>query len=247
MNSTIKTYQRAVKAPVESTESAYEAWRLEPTPERLNGIVKSLDATINYKLAAMGVADNPQMRHQARLYAAEAIAKFDPNSGTNIRTWTQNQLQSMQRYKRESQGPVKVPDRAAIDAWTIERASRELEDELGYEPDVKQLADRSGISVKRIATVKKVTRPVAASSQMYDESSELPDFLGEAMEYVYDSADKWDRKIIEHTVGYGGATVMSKKDIADKLGISPSQVTRRAEKIRMKLQDMEQQIEEVHA
>lgn len=235
-------------APVpETPEGFYDAWKVDPTPDNLNRVVRSLDSTIGYKLSSMGIADNPQMRHQARLFAADAIKKFDPASGANLRTWTQSQLQSMQRFRRENQGPVKVPDRAAIDAWAIERATRELEDELGREPDVKQIADRSGLSVKRIGAVRATTRPVAASAQMFDEGQVAPDFLGEALEYVYDESDPIDRKIIELTTGYGGSPVLSKKEVAAAVGISPSQVTRRSERIGQKLQEMDFNIEHTYA
>lgn len=230
-----------------SSEALYEAWRVDPTPDNLGRVVKSMDDTIGYKLSSMGVGDNPQMRHQARLYAAEAVRKFDPASGASLRTWTQSQLQSLQRFRRENQGPVKIPDRAAIDAWAIERARRELEDELGFDPDVKQLADRSGLSVKRIAAVNKITRPVAYTEQMVDEGSTLSDYLGEALEYVYDGSDPVDRKIIEMTTGYGGSPVMSKKDVALRLGLSASQVTRRSERIGIKLQEMDRRLEDAHA
>lgn len=237
------------KAVDATPESLYETWRSDPTPDNLGLVVNSLGSTIDYKLSSMGIGNNPQMRHQARLYAAEAVRKFEPASGASLRTWTQSQLQSIHRYRRENQGPVKIPDRAAIDAWAIEKASRELEDELGFEPDVKQLADRSGLSVKRIATVRQITRPVAAAAQMFEEggSQNAPDFLGEALDYIYDSSDPVDRKIIEHTTGYGGAQAMSKAEIALKLGISPSQVTRRSDKIGLKVQEMEQQITGIHA
>ena len=231
----------------QTTESHYETWRTDPTPDNLNSVVRSMDNAIGYKLSSLGVADNPQMRSQARLYAADAVKKFDPASGANLQTWTQSQLQSLQRYRRESQGPVKVPDRAAIDAWAIERSKRELEDELGREPDVKQIADRSGLSVKRIANVRKITRPVAASAQMYEEGATLPDFLGEALEYVYDGADATDRKIIELTTGYGGSEVLNKKDVAARLGISPSQVTRRSDRIAIRLQEMDQDMEAAYS
>lgn len=230
-----------------STEALYAAWSADPTPDNLGKVVGSMDKAIGYKLSSMGVADNPQMRSQARLFAADAVKKYDPSSGASLNTWTQSQLQSMHRYKRETQGPVKIPDRAAIDAWAIERASRELEDELGVEPDVKQIADRSGLSVKRITTVRQITRPVAASSQMFEEGATMPDFLGEALDYVYDDSDMIDRKIIEMTTGYGGTPILSKKDIAIRLGISPSQVTRRSDRIGLKIQEMDQQMEETFA
>lgn len=228
---------------VTGANAAYKEWWLDKTPSKLNGVVRALDNTINYKMVSMGVSDNPQMKHQARLYVADAVKKYDPTSGASLHTWAQSHLQSMHRFKRENQGPVKVPDRAALDAWSIEKANRELTDELGYEPDVKQLADKSNISVKRIAAVRKATRPVAASSQMYDDGGgTMSDYMGEALEYVYGDADQMDRKIIEMTTGYGGCDIMQKNHIAAKLGISPSQVTRRSERIGMKLQSMDHDI-----
>ena len=242
MDSTFETVDPPL-AKANSTEALYDMWRLDPTPSNLGRVVKSMDDTIGYKLSSMGVANNPQMKHQARLYAADAVHKFDPSSGANLKTWTQNQLQSLQRFKRENQGPVKIPDRAAIDAWSIEKTRRELEDELGLDPDVKQIADRSGLSVKRIAAVHKITRPIASTEQMYEDGGSLPDYLGEALEYVYDGSDKIDRKIIEMTTGYGGTPILSKKDIALKLNISPSQVTRRSERLGVQLQEMDQNME----
>lgn len=231
----------------DSTEGLYESWSADPTPDSLGRVVRSMDSTIGYKLSSMGVSNNPQLRHQARLYAADAVRSYDPSSGATLKTWTQSQLQSLQRFKRENQGPVKIPDRAAIDAWTIEQTQRDLEDETGLEPDVKELADRSGLSVKRIAAVRKITRPVAAAAQMYDEGAELPDYLGEALEYVYDEADRTDRRIIEMTTGYGGTPMLNKKSIAKKLKISASQVTRRSDRIGEKLQVMNQQMEDAYS
>ncbi len=226
-----------------SAEAAYKEWWLDKSPTKLNSVVRALDNTVSYKMSSMGIADNPQMKHQARLFVADAVKKYDPTSGASLHTWAQSHLQSMHRFKRENQGPVKVPDRAALDAWSIEKANRELTDELGYEPDVKQLADKSNISVKRIAAVRKATRPVAAAAQMYDEGgATMSDYMGEALEYVYGDADQLDRKIIEMTTGYGGTTMMQKNQIALKLGISPSQVTRRSERIGQKLQEMDQDI-----
>jgi len=209
--------------------------------------VRSMDNTIGFKLSSMGVGDNPQMRHQARLFAADAVKKFKPDSGASLSTWTQNQLQSMQRFKRENQGPVKVSDRSSLDAWTIEKGRRDLEDELGRDPDVKQLADKTGLSVKRIATVRKATRPVAATEQMHTEGIEMSDFLGEALEYVYDESDYVDKKIIEMTTGYGGSPMMQQNAIASKLGMSASQISRRAERLGMKVQELNSDMEGLHS
>lgn len=225
----------------------YNAWRMDPSPANLAQVVKALEPVVSYKVASMGIADNPQMRHQARLFAIDAVKSFNPGASASLTTWTQSQLQSLQRFRRENAGPLKVPDRLALDAWAIEKARRSLEDELGQEPDVKQLADRAKLSVKRITAVNRATRPVAAESQMHDAGLEMADYLGEALEYVYDESDPIDRKIIEMSTGYGGAQMLQKNQIAAKLGVSSSQITRRTERIARKLQDMEQDIESTYS
>lgn len=227
--------------------AVYDRWRMDPSPTNLAAVVKALEPTVSYKVSSMGLSDNPQMKHQARLFAIDAIKKYNPGSGASLQTWTQSQLQSMNRFRRENTGPLRVPDRTALDAWAIEKARRELEDELGFDPDVKQLADRSKLSVKRIALVNKATRPIASDSQMYDTGMEMSDFLGEALEYVYDESDPIDRKIIEMSTGYGGRQPVAKNQIAASLGMSGSQITRRTERIARKLQDMERDIEATHA
>ena len=230
-------------ARMRTLSDSYNQWAVDQKPEHLYSTVEFLRPTIDYKLAAMGVTDNPQMRHQARLMVADAVKKFNPTMGVSLTTWSQQHLQGMNRFKREHQGPLKVPDRAALDAWTIEKATQELEDKLGREADVSELADFTKMSVKRIAAVRKATRPVAASSQMYSEGEDLSDYLGEALSYVYDDSDTLDRKIIEMTTGYGGVTTLPKNQVAARLGVSPAQITRRTERIAQKLQGLEEDLQ----
>ncbi len=73
----------------------------------------------------------------------------------------------------------------------------------------------------------------------------MADYLGEALEYLYDDSDATDRAIIEHTTGYGGQQMMQKNEVAAKLGISPSQVTRRSERIGQRLLELEKDLNTV--
>lgn len=172
------------------------------------------------------------------------MKKFNPAGGTVLRTWVQSNLQGLNRYRRENQGPVKVPERAVLDAWTLEKRSREFLDEHGREPDARELADISGMSLKRISAVRRSTRPVVSDAQaMSEQASQGADFLGEAMEYLYDDLDYVDRRIVDLTTGYGGSEMLPKNVIAQRLGVSPSQVTRRADAIARRLQTLESDIQ----
>lgn len=226
-------------------DDAYTAWKADPSPSNLNAAVRSLDGTINYALYAVGDTVNPQLKHQARLFAADAVKTFDPAKGAQLPSWVSGQLQSLRRFKRENTGPVKVPERAQLDAWHLEKARRDYLDRNGVEPDVKQLADASNLSVKRISDVRRATRPVVAQDAIGDVEQNLVDFTDEALEYVFDESDATDRKIIEHLTGYGGTPLLPKHVLAQQMGVSPSQITRRSDRIARKLQEMEQDLKEV--
>lgn len=224
---------------------AYTTWKADPTPGNLNAAVRSLDSTINYALYAVGDTNNPQLRHQARLFTAEAVKTFDPTKGAQLPSWVSGQLQSLRRFKRENTGPVKVPERAQLDAWHLEKTRRDFLDRNGAEPDVKQLADASNLSVKRISDVRRATRPVVAQDAIGDVEQHLVNFTDEALEYVFDESDATDRQIIQMLTGYGGTPMLPKHQIAQQMGVSPSQITRRSDRIARKLQDMEMDLQGV--
>ena len=226
-------------------DDAYTTWKADPTPGNLNATVRSLDSTINYALYSVGDTNNPQLRHQARLFTADAVKTFDPTKGAQLPSWVAGQLQSLRRFKRENTGPVKVPERAQLDAWHLEKTRRDFLDRNGAEPDVKQLADASHLSVKRITDVRLATRPVVAQDAIGDVEQHLVNFTDEALEYVFDESDATDRQIIQMLTGYGGTPMLPKHQIAQQMGVSPSQITRRSDRIARKLQDMEMDLQEV--
>lgn len=226
-------------------DEAYDLWKSDPSPANLNNTVNALGKSIDYAVYAAGAGDSPQIRHQAKLFAAEAVKTYDPSKGTALPSWVAGQLQSLHRFKRENAGPVKVPERAQLDAWHLEKVRRDFLDKHGIEPDVKQLADASNMSVKRITDVRRATRPVSTHEAIGDVEQHGVDYLGEALDYVYDESDALDRQIIQHLTGYGGTEMLPKNLLAQKLGVSPSQITRRSERISQKLQEMESGLQDV--
>lgn len=227
-------------------QKAWLAYQDNPTSSTLRAVVDSLHPLIASQAAAHGGAESPHIRHKARLMAADAVRTFDPASGAKLTTWVQSNLRGLSRYRRESGGPVKIPERAQLDAWHIEKARRQYFDEHGDEPDTRQLADASGMPVKRITEVIAMTRPIAAESEFYGVQQSVADNLGEALDYVYSQADKIDRAIIDHTMGYGGKPVLQKQQIAAKLNVSPALITRRSERIGQMTQDFDRQLSQTY-
>lgn len=230
-------------------DTLYQEYTLDRTPERLTPVVKALEPSINYAVSSIGAGDDKLVRHKARLIAGMAIERYEPEHGANLKTWVNNQLMQIRRFRRETQQPIKIPERTQLDAYTLHKAEKQFLEQHDREPDVKELADFSKIPVKRIEKIRRSQR-IMPSETLVDAlggtAHTTPDLTLESLEYIYDESDKLDRSIIEMKTGFGGKyDPMQPKDIARKLGITPSQLSRRSARLSYKIQQYESALEQV--
>jgi DNA-directed RNA polymerase specialized sigma subunit len=217
-------------------EEALKIYQSKPSKENLYSVVKSLKNTINYTLASLNSAGNPVLEGKALVYTANAVKDYDPTYGAALPTYVTTQLRRLIRDQRQINSPVKIADRAMLDLYKITQAEQAYEDQHGREPDLLQLADFSGINPKRIEKVRR-QMPAIPTEDAFGESigDQTPDFASEVMDAVFFESDHVDRKILEHKTGYGGKQELSGEELARKIGISPSQVSRRAKRLSKKI------------
>lgn len=230
-----------------SLNSAYAAYLSDPSPDRLNDVVGHLSPVINYSLSSINANTDNLIKNKARLFAADAVKKFNPNAGAALPTWVSGQLMQLKRFKREVNQPVKVPERVQLDAYTLARAEREYYDKHNREPDVEELSDYSKIPRKRIEKIRRSFRAMPSQGAMGEGFTQTEtDFGTEALDYTYKDADKIDRKIIEMKMGYGGRyEPMQPNKISALLGLTPSQLTRRSIKLSLKIQEIEKNLQDI--
>jgi len=228
-------------------DEAYQSYVTDPTPDRLNMVVDNLSPVINYSLSSINAYNDNLIKSKARLFAAEAVMKYDPNVGAALPTWVSGQLMQLRRFKRSVNQPVKVPERVQLDAMSLARAEQDFTDKYNREPDLDELADHAKMPIKRIEKVRKSFRAMPSQAAVGDASGNTDtDFSNEALDYIYKDADKVDRKIIEMKLGYGGRyDPLEPKQIAVMLGLTPSQLTRRSAKLALKIQEIERALQDV--
>jgi len=219
----------------------YDEWLEDPTPDRLNSVVDTLQPSIDHSLRSINSSDDRLMRTRARTLAAKAVTTYDPNAGAQLTTWTSNQLMPLRRIRREVQQPIRVPERTQLDAYTLMKSEFEFIEKHNREPDIEELADFSKIPRKRIEKIRKQYRRMPAQEALGDSIVQTEtDYTSEALDYIYNDSDQIDRKIIEMKTGYGGKyDPMEPKDIALKLGLTPSQLSRRSAKLTLQIQEVE--------
>lgn len=226
-----------------SSLTPYEKWQLFKDGDSLYEVTKSLRPTIDSVVASLGGTGNPQIAAKARVVAAKAIQSYDPAAGATLPTWVSQQLRQLTRDIRKSNNLVHVPDGVQLDAYALYRAEREFEDEYGREPTVEELADISHIPVKRIKDVRTKMRPIVSDASTESEdgasliSMDNSDYTQDALDYVYNESDRNDKKLLEYTVGYGGASVLDAKQIMEKLKLTPVQLSRRKARLSMRINE----------
>jgi DNA-directed RNA polymerase specialized sigma subunit len=209
-------------------------------------VVKTLKPTINYALASYNAADDPFLRSQAEVYTAKAIKKYDPSFGANLSTHVSNQLKQLSRAARMSKSPVSMPDRAQLDAYQLHVARKSYEDEHGREPDAVELADYSGLPLKRIEKIGQMQISTPSESGFGGDLEQgKADLTPDALEYVHHDSDHIDRRIMELKTGYGGHKPLSPQEVCAKLRLTPSQLSRRSQRLAYRIQKIQASLENI--
>lgn len=231
----------------DALESRFRAWSESHTPEASREVLASLNPTIEYTLGKMGVRDNPSIEAKARLTALNSLKRYDPSKNVPLPAFVGSQLQSLTRAIREQGQPIRVPDRFAGEMHVIQHGERELTDTLGRVPTLQELRDHTGMSTKKITQLRHSPKLVSqgqAESGLDDESEgttpavSTTDYLDEALEYVYMDLPNREKRIMEHTIGYGGVELKDPAELSGELGLSQSQVSRIKAKIANRVNEL---------
>lgn len=226
---------------LEPVEEAYDRWSSDPTPDNMSKVVSSLDPTLNSEIQRYK-GPKPILKTKAKQLAVKAVKTYDPASPAQLRSWVVTNLQPLTRYGREISSTTHVPEVASRQAAEVESIRKRLVDELDANPTDEQLADETGISVKRVRQLRERVRPVVSEQafrseeggEVYDVAVEGtgPDpALQTAREMVYESLDDRDKTILELKTGLHGKTPVDNMTIAKRLGVSPAFVSQRSANI----------------
>lgn len=228
---------------------AFGAWQATPTPQTRSQLLKQVDPVISTAIKSYGGASagSPVLRSHARRMALKSFGTYDPAKG-GLKTHLLSQLRRLQRTGAQQAQIISVPEQVALDRRHLNETEQSLRITLGREPSDQQLANHTGLSLKRLSYVRQTSPPVAVGkllSQMPAESRTLPassipghDPLIEGWEeLVYHDLDQTDQVIFDYLTGSHGRGMLNTGDIAKRLGVTPSAVSQRAARIQGQLDE----------
>lgn len=227
----------------------FDAWRRKPTPASSSAMLAKLQPVINRGLQTyIGSNVSPNLRAKAKQLTLQALKTYDPTKA-KLSTHVINHLQGLRRASRRAQQVLQVPERVSYDQALVHEMTAQLRDEIGREPSAVELADATGLSVKRLQYLAQFQRPVAEGSlnAMVNEEGESggfsPAVVGSPthiyLETLYHDLDGTNQKILEWSTGLHGSKILPNQVIAKKLNLSPGAVSQRRALLQGRLDELQ--------
>lgn len=222
------------------------AWKKERTPEYTGELLKRLRPTIDSAFTSYAPGHNDQLAVRAANITLEALETYDPSRGVEPSTHVFHRLKRLSRYAQQRDNIIPQSEAVQAEVKRVQAASAEWTDYKGREPSLQELADVTGLSMRRLESLlDRGTAPTAVSesSTLSEDSrrnmlsnTDLTD--DDYFEYVYSSVGPIDQKIMEWSSGRKGKPAISNNDIAARLHISAPAVSQRKGRIQQLMSDV---------
>jgi DNA-directed RNA polymerase specialized sigma subunit len=224
----------------------FSAWKINPTPENANALVHTLQPVMDTALRPLGNA--PALRGHARRITLGALQTYDP-AKASLRTHLMGHLQGLKRIAGRLAMPIAIPERVMLQQRDVAEAARDLTDSLGREPSDTEIADSTGLSVKRLLHLRKFRRPISESAASFDNASgevvgpevvhDTPQTILE--NFIYSDLSPRDQLIMDYTLGRNGRPRLNGRDVATQVGVTPGAVSQRLAEIQQRFDTMRDQ------
>lgn len=232
-----------------STKDLVKIWQKDQGNTGMRDeLLKRMDKTMSNAIQSYAPGTGNKFRVKAANLTLNALRSYDPEKGSEPATHVMINLQRLSRYNAANANIMPEPEGVVLDRSRIQDQIDRFTDERGREPSTAELADLTGLSVKRIDSVMNNRTKVMNESAtlqadtLKDTQANSAISDNDYLEYVYASSDPVDQKIIEWTSGLHGNKTLSNNDIAKKLRISPAAVSQRRNKIDYKVSEIRQYI-----
>jgi len=229
-------------------KDTYTAWTTTPNKKTTGALLRAVDPVISNALRSYGGGKpSPMLRSKAKQLAVQSFASYDPTRGS-LRGHMLSRLQRLRRIAGSERQIIRVPEQVSLDQMRTSNASVELHDKLGRPPSDQELADHTGLSVRRLGYIRQGQRPLAegtvsqriAESAGFDPAIKPMQTTNDAYtEFVYDELDPTNQYIMERTLGLHGHPRQSAVQLAKELKMTSSAISHRMKYIQQQFDELE--------
>ncbi len=169
-------------------------------------------------------------------HAINAFETYDPNRGAALKTHVYNQMKKGQRLISDYGGAQRIPETRYWKVQEFKDAEKDLDNQLGRPPTAMEIADYLKAPLKQVTAMQmEVRKEVPRSRLTNDFVSYKPPENVETLRLLQYELGPQDQQVLEHLTGLNGKPVLQPGQIAQRLGMSPSAVSRSRQRIADKL------------
>ncbi len=211
-------------------------------PNKLRPLLHGLRGTIRSQANRWaGRVDIPPAAVHAEFnkQALNALRTYDPNKGAAVASWVTTNLQKAQRWVTANQNPARILEGRVYKTGLYDTAMATLDDQLGREPTTQELSEYlkwSEPEVARMQAEKRRALTTGGFESGYDPTTIMPSRESEILNMIRTELNPEELLVYEYKTGYGGKPQLKSSEIARKLGVSPSKVTRITQAIGRKME-----------
>jgi len=170
-----------------------------------------------------------------QLRFVDALKSYDPSKGS-LGTYVYRYLDKAKRFIVENQNIGRIPENRIYKIKQYTTAKDELAEELGREPDVKEVAEKLGWKMAEAERMDSELRSDFMTQGFEDDPFSLtPSKSEEVLRlFKYELTDN-EREVYEYLTGYGKPHITSTGEIAKRMKMPDYQVSRLKSVIQKKL------------
>ncbi len=233
--------------------NAWRNWIENPTRKNSTTVIQAAQPLIDRVISAYlgpAYASDPLFQGKAKLIVIDALQNYSPNKGP-ITSFLWTHLQRIQRIAGKQRSVLSIPEAIIMDMRKLMSTEEELASELGRPPTLSELADRTGLSERRIEKIKQyqsIGYEGSFEQSQGGSAGSLPALRTkedairkEAIQILYESLDdERDRYIMENAFGLNQKKPKQLSALAKELKMSPATISRRLEKFNNQLAEIQE-------
>jgi DNA-directed RNA polymerase specialized sigma subunit len=168
-----------------------------------------------------------------------ALNTYNPAKGTALGTWVTTNLRKAQRSITKYQDPLRIQENRYYKLGQWDNAMATLEDQLDREPSTREMAEFLGWPEAEAGRMEAEKRKALISSgfEAGDPTAFLPSREAEVLRLIRFELSPEEMQVHDYTRGLSGKPQLRPGEIARKLNMSPSKVTRIRNSIAKKIED----------
>lgn len=229
----------------------WNKWKTTNSKSDLKELLRAYDPVVHKwvsQFAHSGVP-YPALEAETKLNTIKAFQSYDPSKGTQLNTHVTNYLQKGQRLVYENKALTRIPEHRATRVSTYMTVRDHLKEKLNRDPSMAELREElmashpisDGIDHWSHAEIERMEKELhktllTSEDSLQEMAVQTPSEESKLLDYIYYELNPQEQLVYELLTGRNGKPVMDGINIAKKLNMTPSRVSRIRQRIAEKFE-----------